>query len=156
MRCPFCHHTNSRVLDTTPDQKGGIRRRRYCSNCQRRFSTYERPILATPQIVKSDGSREDFDRDKLLQGLRLSCAKRPVPHSELERLVGEIETTLQEQGKMEVPSRLVGDLVMAGLQQLDQVAYIRFATVYLGLEDLAAIRSEIDRLLEKPLPPPPN
>ena len=148
MRCPYCKYQESRVVDTTHDNRGGVRRRRECEHCGQRFSTYERPILATPLIVKQDNSREEFDRDKLIRGIRISCAKRPVSATDIERLVGEIETTLQSLGRAEVSSRVVGDLVISGLKGLDQIAYIRYAIVYLGLDDLKSIRSEIDRLLE--------
>ena len=148
MRCPYCRHENSRVVDTSHDARGGVRRRRECEHCQQRFSTYERSILATPLIVKQDGTREEFDRDKLIRGIRISCAKRPVTATDIERLVGEIEATLQAMGRAEVSSRVVGDMVIAGLKELDQIAYVRYAIVYLGLDDLMAIRDEIDRLLE--------
>ncbi len=148
MRCPYCKYQESRVVDTTHDSRGGVRRRRECANCGQRFSTYERPILAIPLIIKQDGTREEFDRDKLLRGIRISCAKRPVSAAYIERLVGEIEATLQSMGRAEVSSRVVGDMVIAGLKELDHIAYIRYAIVYLGLDDLTAIRREIDRLLE--------
>lgn len=148
MRCPYCKHEESRVIDTSHDTRGGVRRRRECENCKTRFSTYERPILATPLIVKQDGTREEFDRDKLIRGIRISCAKRPVSATDIERLVGEIEATLQAMGRSEVSSRVVGDMVITGLKELDQIAYIRYAIVYLGLDDLRSIRTEIDRLLE--------
>jgi transcriptional repressor NrdR len=148
MLCPYCQNERSRVVDTSHDARGGVRRRRECSNCGQRFSTYERPILAVPLIVKQDGTREEFERDKLIQGIRISCAKRPVSAADIERLVGEIEAALQAMGRAEVSSRVVGDMVIAGLKELDQIAYIRYAIVYLGLDDLGAIRQEIDRLLE--------
>ena len=148
MRCPYCQFENSRVLDTTHDTRGGVRRRRECENCHQRFSTYERPILATPLIIKQDGTREEFDREKLMRGIRISCAKRPVSAADIERLIGEIEASLQRIGRAEVPSRVVGDMVISGLKELDHIAYIRYAIVYLHLGDLQAIRSEIDRLLE--------
>ena len=148
MRCPYCQEEDSRVVDTSHDSRGGIRRRRECSNCEQRFSTYERAILANPLLVKQDGTREEFDRDKLLGGIRISCAKRPVSAAEIERLVGEIESTLQAMGRSEVSSRVVGDMAIAGLKELDQVAYIRYAIVYLGLDDLRSIRDEIDHLLD--------
>ena len=148
MRCPYCQGEDSRVVDTSHDARGGIRRRRECSNCHQRFSTYERAILANPLLVKQDGTREEFDRDKLLSGIRISCAKRPVSATEIERLVGEIESALQAMGRAEVSSRVVGDMVIAGLKEMDQVAYIRYAIVYLGLDDLRSIRDEIDHLLE--------
>ncbi len=149
MRCPYCQHNQSRVLDTTPDDsRGGVRRRRECENCHQRFSTYERPILATPLIVKQDGTREEFDREKLVRGIRISCAKRPVSAADIEHLVGEIESSLQKMGRAEVSSRVVGDMVISGLKELDHIAYIRYAIVYLHLGDLHSIRDEIDRLLE--------
>ncbi len=148
MRCPYCKNERSRVVDTSHDARGGVRRRRECENCGQRFSTYERPILATPLIVKQDSTREEFDRDKLIRGIRISCAKRPVSAADIERLVGEIESTLQAMGRAEVSSRVVGDMVIAGLKELDQIAYIRYAIVYLGLDDLQSIRGEIDRILE--------
>lgn len=148
MRCPYCESERTRVIDTTHDARGGIRRRRLCRICERRFSTYERAILATPMLVKQDGTREEFDRAKLLRGIRIACAKRPVSAAEIDRLVGEIDARLRSMAKPEVPSRMVGDLVIAGLKELDHTAYIRYAIVYLGLDDLQAIRNEIDRLLE--------
>jgi transcriptional repressor NrdR len=148
MRCPYCQHNESKVLDTTHDSRGGVRRRRECDTCRQRFSTYERPILATPLLIKRDGLREEFDRDKLERGIRISCAKRPVSAAEIEQLVNEIENSLQRIGRPEVASRVVGDLVIAGLKKLDQIAYIRYAIVYLRMDDLRSIRTEIDRLLE--------
>jgi len=148
MRCPYCKHEQSRVVDTTHDLRGGVRRRRECENCGQRFSTYERPILASPLIIKQDGTREEFDGEKLTRVIRISCAKRPVSAADIERLVGEIESALQAMGRAEVSSRVVGDMVIAGLKELDHIAYIRYAIVYLGLDDLQAIRQEIDRLLE--------
>ncbi|MGW8317860.1 MAG: transcriptional regulator NrdR, partial [Candidatus Promineifilaceae bacterium] len=127
--------------------RGGIRRRRVCTKCGERFSTYERAILATPLLVKRDGTREEFSRDKLMAGIRVACAKRPVAAVDIERMVGEIEAELQQMGKAEVPSRLVGDRVISHLKQLDEVAYVRYAIVYLRLDDLESIRSEIDQLL---------
>lgn len=119
-----------------------------CLACKQRFSTYERAVLATPLLIKQDGTRQEFDRDKLARGIRIACAKRPVSAADIDRLVGEIESTLQAMGKAEVSSRVVGDMVVAGLKELDHIAYIRYAIVYLGLDDLRAIRNEIDRLLE--------
>lgn len=148
MICPYCQNDQSRVLDTTHDSRGGVRRRRECESCGQRFSTYERPILATPLIVKSDGTREEFDREKVRRGIRISCAKRPVTAGDIDELVGEIETSLQRIGRAEVSSRVIGDMVIEGLKKLDQIAYIRYAIVYLHMGDLQTIRNEIDRLLE--------
>jgi transcriptional repressor NrdR len=147
MRCPYCQNDDSKVIDTTHDSHGGIRRRRECLGCGQRFSSYERPILATPLIVKQDGTREEFDRQKLERGIRIACAKRPVSAADIERLVGQVEAELQRQGKAEISSRVVGDLVINGLKEMDQIAYIRYAIVYLRLDDLHALRNEIDRLL---------
>ena len=147
MKCPYCEHDKTRVIDTSHDARGGIRRRRVCTNCAQRFSTYERAILATPLLVKRDGIREEFSREKLMAGIRVACAKRPVAAIDIERLVGEIEAELQQMGKSEVPSRLVGDRVIKQLKSLDQVAYIRYAIVYLRLDDLESVRDEIDHLL---------
>ncbi len=99
MRCPYCKNQESRVVDTSHDTRGGVRRRRECESCGQRFSTYERPILASPLIIKQDGMREEFDRDKLIRGIRISCAKRPVSAADIERLVGEIEAALQAMGR---------------------------------------------------------
>ena len=147
MHCPYCQNDNSKVIDTTHDSHGGIRRRRECLSCGQRFSSYERPILATPLIVKQDGTREEFNREKLERGIRISCAKRPVSAADIERLVGQVEAELQRLGKSEISSRVVGDLVIKGLKEMDQIAYIRYAIVYLRLDDLHSLRNEIDHLL---------
>ena len=150
MRCPHCGEADSKVIDTTHEvQAGGIRRRRECLKCGQRFSTVERVVQTTPLVIKSDGRREPFDRTKLLDGLRLSCAKRPIPSESLEGLVDSIEAKIQSSGKSEIPSKMIGDLVIAGLKDLDQVAYIRYAIVYLGLSDVEAVRWEIDRILQR-------
>ena len=148
MRCPYCQFHDSKVLDTSHDSHGGIRRRRECFRCKQRFSTYERPILATPLIIKQDGTREEFDSEKLARGIRISCAKRPVSAADIERLIGHVEAELQRLGKSEVSSRVIGDMVISGLKEMDQIAYIRYAIVYLRLADLGALRNEIDHLLE--------
>lgn len=147
MKCPYCGHVRTRVIDTAHDTRGGIRRRRVCQDCDQRFSTYERAILSTPLIIKRGGTREEFSRDKIMAGLRLACEKRPVAAADLERIVDEVELELQKLGKSEVSSELVGDAIIRRLQELDHVAYIRFATVYLRLADLQAVQDEIDRLL---------
>jgi transcriptional repressor NrdR len=148
MKCPYCGNKRTRVIDTTRSEQS-IRRRRVCQGCERRFSTIERAILTTPLLVKRDGRREAFDREKLLSGLRTACARRPVSADELERLVDRVEDHIRQMGKAEIPSRLVGDRVIDELKALDPVSYVRYAIVYLGLEDLEAVRAEIDRLLEE-------
>ncbi len=147
MKCPYCDHERTRVIDTSHDTRGGTRRRRVCDKCQQRFSSYERPIVATPLLVKKDGTREEFSRDKVLAGIRVACAKRPVAAEDIERIAGEVEAELQQMGRSEVNSRLVGDKIIKKLKEFDEVAYIRYAIVYLGLDDLESIRTEIDRLL---------
>ena len=148
MKCPYCDHSKTRVIDTSHDARGGTRRRRVCDSCEQRFSSYERPILATPLIIKRNKAREEFSREKLLAGIRIACEKRPVAAADIERIAGEIEAELQQLGRAEVKGRLVGDKVIKKLKDLDEVAYIRYAIVYLGLDDLVSIRGEIDRLLE--------
>lgn len=147
MKCPYCDHPKTRVIDTNHDVRGGTRRRRVCDHCGQRFSSYERPILATPLLVKQDGTREEFSRDKLISGIKVACAKRPVAAADMERIAGEVEAELQQLGKAEVSSHFVGDSVIEKMKDIDEVAYIRYATVYLGLDDLDSIRKEIDRIL---------
>ena len=148
MNCPYCSNERTRVIDTTHGARG-IRRRRVCDACRQRFSTMERAILTTPLVIKRDGQREEFNRDKLLSGLRIACARRPVSADDLERLVDRVESHIRQMGKTEVSSRVIGDLVTEELKDLDPVSYIRYAIVYLGLEDLEAVRAEIVRLLEE-------
>lgn len=151
MQCPHCKDPDqegSKVIDTTHDARGGIRRRRECKNCGKRYSTYERPVLAAPMLIKKDGGREEFNRDKLTHSLQLACVKLPVSAADIDHLVGNIETALMQMEKPEVPSRVVGDMVIAGLKELNEIAYIRFALVYLGLNDLHTIRKEVDQLIE--------
>ena len=138
MKCPFCGESDTKVIDTLHESSGGIRRRRECNQCGKRFSTIERAILSEP-----------FDREKLLGGIRVACAKRPISSDALESLVNSIEARIQQSGKAEVPSKMIGDMVITGLKELDQVAYIRFAMVYLGLKDVEAVRREIDKILER-------
>ncbi len=147
MKCPYCQEADTKVIDTTKDNHGGIRRRRQCLNCGQRFSTYERPILTTPLIIKRDGTREPFDRDKLLRGLRMACSKRPITAQRIEQLVDDIESQLQKKGRSEINSRLVGDLAFKGLKEIDHIAYIRYAIVYLRMDDLHTIQDEINHLL---------
>ncbi len=147
MKCPYCGARRTRVIATDRDARG-IRRRRECPSCGQRFTTLERAILTAPLVIKRDGRREEFDRQKILSGLRIACARRPVSADELERLVDRVEDRIRQMGKAEVPSRTIGDLVIAELRELDPVSYIRYAIVYLGLDDLEAVRAEINRLLE--------
>lgn len=147
MKCPYCGSDQSRVIDTR-DAGQGTRRRRECQGCGRRFTTYER-VTNTLMVIKRDGRREPWDAGKILTGIRIASAKRPIPVEEMERLVGRIEEKVFSLGKAEVSSANVGQLVLDELKALDEVAYIRFATVYLELGDLEAVRAEIDRLLQR-------
>jgi transcriptional repressor NrdR len=151
MRCPTCGAADSRVIDTTTDTEE-IRRRRECQACGARYSTVERVRTRLPLVVKAnpDGlteRREPFDPDKLRRGIRRACAKRPITDAAIDRLVAGIEDALREGRAGEVTSRCIGELVIDGLRELDEIAYIRYAIVFLGLEDLQAVRDEIDRLL---------
>ena len=146
MQCPYCGSDKLKVLDTT-DIKNGIRRRRECQSCGERFTTYERSLATTPVLIKENGNREEFDREKLKRGIWNACAKRPIPAAEIDRLAMRVEAYLQSLGRSEVSSRVVGDMVIDGLKDLDPIAYIRYAIVYLGLDDLESVRSEIDKLL---------
>ena len=145
MKCPHCGDANSRVVDTR-STGDGIRRRRQCETCQKRFTTYEH-VAASLLIVKSDGRREPYDRQKLMHGIVTSCAKRPIPQSSIEAVVDSIEEDLAAQGRTEVKSTYVGSLVLEQLKQLDPMAYIRFAMVYLQMSDLEVVQQHIGRIL---------
>ncbi len=145
MICPYCGHQSSYVVDTR-DIGRAIRRRRECRKCGKRFTTYEQVVLSV-LVVKSDGRREPFNREKVLRGLRIACAKRPIPAEAVERIADQVEEFVYSQGKREIPSKVIGNFVLERLKEVDPVAYIRFATVYLQLPDLDAVRAEIDRLL---------
>lgn len=146
MKCPFCDAA-TRVIDTR-EVSGAIRRRRECSACRHRVTTYEHVAPANLQIVKSDGRREDFDREKLLNGLRLACAKRPIPTDTVNVIAGNIEAELFRQGSTEIESQDLGEMVMSRLKDVDEVAYVRFASVYRQFADLEVLAEEIDRLRE--------
>ena len=149
MKCPFCNTTQTRVIDTGRNDENNVLRRRECKVCGKRFNTYERPLLGTPMVIKEDDSRQEFNREKLLRGIRIACAKRPVPEEKIEQLVDDIEHEMQMEGKREISSRIIGDKVIAGLKSMDQIAYVRYAIVYLKLDDLLSLRKEIDRLLSE-------
>lgn len=148
MKCPFCASTNSRVIDTR-SAEGGIRRRRECEDCQRRFTTYERVAPLRLMVVKRDGRREPFDRSKILDGIQIACAKRPVPTERIEELISGIESELYHRGSREVTSREIGEMVMRNLRKLDGVAYIRFATIYRRFADVEDLSDEIQDLIER-------
>ena len=146
MNCPYCGHQDSKVVDSR-DVNDGIRRRRQCLECGRRFTTYERLQPASLFIIKKDGRREQFNRDKLLTGIRKACEKRPLPTGAVDKLADDIEAELYHLGKAEIPSAVIGDMVMEGLKGLDYIAYIRFASVYREFTDITTLKQEIDALL---------
>ncbi len=148
MRCPFCSSGNSRVIDTR-SAESGIRRRRECEDCGRRFTTYERVAPLRLMVIKQDARREPFDRDKILRGIQIACAKRPIDTESIEELVSGIESELYHRGSREVTSREIGEMVMQNLRKLDEVAYIRFATIYRKFADVEDLADEIDALLER-------
>lgn len=148
MKCPYCQSNDTKVIDTREADEG-TRRRRECKGCGKRFTTYEHVASSNPMVVKRDGRREEFDRAKLLAGVRKACAKRPIAVEEIEKLVNEVESRILARKRGEVKSRVIGDMVMEKLKELDEVAYIRFASVYLPLNDLNAVKREVDRLLEQ-------
>ena len=147
MKCPFCSHLESKVTDSRVATAGDvIRRRRECEECARRFTTYERVEEVLPLVVKKDGRREMFDRQKLLSGLRRACEKRAVPLEKLEAVVDGIERDLIDSGEKEVLATRIGERVMTHLRALDDIAYVRFASVYRSFRDLDEFREELDRL----------
>lgn len=149
MRCPFCSAVDDRVVDTRPsDNEQVIRRRRECTGCGRRFTTYERVDEILPLVIKKDGRREPFDRGKVLGGLKKASSKRPVPVEILERAADQIERELEEAGEKEIPSSRIGDAVMAALRDIDEVAYVRFASVYRSFRDVNELMSELKSLVE--------
>ena len=149
MRCPYCAHPESKVVDSRPaDEGASIRRRRECLACHRRFTTYETMESLPLVVIKKDGSRQSFDRTKLLNGLIRACEKRPVPFSTLEALVNEIEQTLQNDMEREVSSSHIGELVMDRLKSVDEVAYVRFASVYRQFKDINTFMDELNKLLD--------
>ncbi len=148
MKCPFCGHPEDKVVDSRESKEGqAIRRRRECLGCERRFTTYERVDEIPYMIVKKDGRREKFDRQKILAGLLHACQKRPVSMSHLESIVNEAEALIVDSPDRECPSREIGELLMKRLRELDKVAYVRFASVYLDFKDIKEFRRELKDLL---------
>lgn len=151
MRCPFCDHDGTKVLDSRPvNDNKSIRRRRECEKCARRFTTFETVEEAPLMVVKKDGKREQFSREKLLHGLIKACEKRPVSVARLERLVDDVEREIRQTASTEVHSRDIGELVMKQLYQVDEVAYVRFASVYRQFKDIDMFMKELSALLNKP------
>jgi transcriptional repressor NrdR len=148
MKCPFCEASDARVIDTR-EVSDGIRRRRECQHCHQRFTTYERIARVNLLVVKRDQSRQSFDRDKLIRSMQAACSKRPVPADVLEEAAREIEAELYAMGRSEVDSLAIGELVMDRLRQIDDVAYVRFASVYRRFTDVDRMVEEIDALRER-------
>lgn len=147
MKCPFCSHLEDSVIDSRVSERGEVtRRRRECASCKRRYTTYERVEETLPTVVKKDGRREPFDRQKLLAGVRVACNKRPVSVAQMDQLGETIERELAELSEKEVPSSVVGERVMARLRDLDEVAYVRFASVYREFRTLTEFREELGKL----------
>lgn len=150
MRCPFCRHRGNRVIDSRLANDGMmIRRRRACTSCKRRFTTYERVEEAAPMVVKKDGRREPFDRTKIVAGLKRACEKRPVSMETIDEIANRIETAMVEQGDREVPSSAIGEAVMNELHKTDQVAYVRFASVYRSFKDIDEFMHELQDLISE-------
>ena len=149
MKCPFCAYLESKVVDSRPaDEGASIRRRRECLSCQKRFTTYETMESLPLMVVKKDGSRQSFDRNKVMNGLIRACEKRPVSFSTMEEIVNEIEQTLQNEMEREVSSAEIGELVMERLKKVDEVSYVRFASVYRQFKDINTFMRELNKLLE--------
>ncbi len=150
MKCPFCNHDNTRVIDSRPaDENNSIRRRRVCDECNKRFTTYEKIETIPIIIIKKDNNREAYDRSKIEAGILMACHKRPVSADNINALVDEVETELFNQEEKEIPSRVIGELVMNKLKDLDAVAYVRFASVYREFKDINTFMDELKKVLDK-------
>ena len=148
MRCPFCGYSESKVIDSRPaDEGSSIRRRRECLSCSKRFTTYETVESLPMVVVKKDGSRQSFDRRKVLGGMIRACEKRPVPLAELEAVAAEIEQELQNSMDREISTECIGEMVMERLKKIDEVAYVRFASVYRQFKDIDTFMAELNKLL---------
>ena len=148
MKCPFCGFAESKVIDSRPAEEGAtIRRRRECLSCEKRFTTYETVESLPMVVIKKDGSRQSFDRSKVLRGIQRSCEKRPVPVADMERMALEIEQELQNALEREVSTEYIGELVMDKLRAVDEVAYVRFASVYRQFKDIDTFMAELNKLL---------
>jgi len=149
MNCPFCRHADTRVVDSRLGKEGNnVRRRRECPECERRFTTYERVEEILPWVIKKDGRREAFDRSKIISGMQRACEKRPVPVEQIEALVDQLERKFQECGDKEILASLIGEAVMDTLHEVDEVAYVRFASVYRQFKDINEFMSELNDLLK--------
>ena len=150
MKCPFCHETQNRVIDSRLSKDNNmIRRRRECERCARRFTTYERVEEMMPMVVKKDGRRESYDRLKIISGLKRACEKRPVSINTIEAIADRIERSVQERGEKEIPSSVIGETLMRELHDTDPVAYVRFASVYRSFKDISEFMVELEELLKE-------
>ena len=150
MKCPFCNNLDSKVVDSRPDKGGSaIRRRRECEQCSKRFTTHERIEEMLPQVCKKDGRRELFDRMKIINGIAKACEKRPISKTDIELLVDRLETRLQESADREISTTTIGEWVMKELHNMDEVAYVRFASVYRSFRDISEFMQELQELLKK-------
>ena len=148
MKCPYCHHMENRVIDSRVGKDGNaIRRRRECLSCKRRFTTHERIEEIMPMVIKKDGSRERFDRDRVLTGIQKACQKRPIRAEEMDGVVQRVEELLRGKGEKEISSSVIGEQVMKELHGLDEVAYVRFASVYRSFRDITDFMSEVKELI---------
>ena len=148
MKCPFCGHDNTRVIDSRPaDENNSIRRRRVCDECSRRFTTYEKVETIPLIVIKKDDNRETYDRSKIEAGVLRACHKRPVSANQITKLVDDVETEIFNRGEKEIPSRVIGELVMDRLKNLDAVAYVRFASVYREFKDINAFMDELKKVM---------
>ncbi len=152
MNCPYCGHAEDKVIDSR-EAGDGVRRRRQCLGCGSRFTTYERLQAASLFVIKKDERREEFNRQKLLAGIRKACEKRPLPTGTIDKLVDDIEAELYRLGKAEIPSDVIGDMVMERLKALDHIAYIRFASVYREFADITTLKEEVDSLASTTIHP---
>ena len=150
MKCPYCNFPESKVVDSRPTDEGeSIRRRRECLNCQRRFTTYEIVEKIPLMVIKKDNSREPFDKNKIIKGIIKACEKRPISLQTIEKIIDGIESVLQNSLEREVTSIYIGELVMEKLKEVDQVAYVRFASVYRQFRDILSFRDELNKLLSE-------
>ena len=148
MKCPFCGKDNTKVIDSRPTDDSAIRRRRQCERCGKRFTTYEKLETMPLMVIKKDNNREPYDREKLAAGIVRSCHKRPVSLTRINAMVDEIETQIYNMGEKEIPAKVIGEIVMEKLKDLDEVAYVRFASVYREFKDVNTFMAEIQKILK--------
>lgn len=149
MKCPFCNYLETKVLETRETEEDITRRRRECLKCSKRFTTYEQIELINIMILKKDGRREIFDRQKIIKSIQMACQKRPVPEEEIEKIASKIESKLRNSNKREIKTKNIGEMIIRQLKKLDQVAYIRFASVYNDFKDIDSFKKELELLETK-------